>query len=400
MRTVGNVLWHFPFFGFVLAIATWLWGALLTATVIAAPVGLGLMEFGKFQFAPFTHVMVSKDDLPIQQNKYWRIYSIISMVLYFPCGLFVFLFTLLRIPFCFLSIFGIPQGLVLCRSLGTILNPVNKKCVHWAVGAELERRKAQAAIEKELGASPPPAVAVAVLVDASSSPSAAMPVVSEVDAQPALPAQAPQLVAPQRQDDVGRRIATIGGGAAVSFAGLALLVRSCLSVAPSVPPTAAVAQDVMVPPTVPAALENPSHEATPRPAVEVGTPPRAMGGAVPQAGAGSAPAVRKLAAELAAEDADFVDANHGRGWGDRCYLHYKAGRLANAKAACLKGLQDNPGVWAHGALLYNLGLIAEKVGDLRDAHAQYAESLAVRPGNKTVEAALSRVDAAAARPAL
>ena len=50
MKTIGNILWHFPFFGFVTAICTWLFGAILTATVIAAPIGLGLMEYGKLLF--------------------------------------------------------------------------------------------------------------------------------------------------------------------------------------------------------------------------------------------------------------------------------------------------------------------------------------------------------------
>jgi len=52
MRTLGNILWHFPFFGFVNAIVVYLFGLILTATVVAAPIGLGLMRFGKFLFAP------------------------------------------------------------------------------------------------------------------------------------------------------------------------------------------------------------------------------------------------------------------------------------------------------------------------------------------------------------
>ena len=52
MRILGNILWHFPFFGFVNAAVNWLLGLLLTITVVAAPIGLGLMEFGKFLLAP------------------------------------------------------------------------------------------------------------------------------------------------------------------------------------------------------------------------------------------------------------------------------------------------------------------------------------------------------------
>ena len=68
MRTLGNILWHFPFLGFVTATLYWLFGALLTLTVIAAPIGLGLMEYGKFLFFPFGHAMISRDALDVRQN--------------------------------------------------------------------------------------------------------------------------------------------------------------------------------------------------------------------------------------------------------------------------------------------------------------------------------------------
>ncbi|MCW5775741.1 MAG: YccF domain-containing protein [Phycisphaeraceae bacterium] len=41
MRTLGNILWHFPFFGFVNAIIVYFFGLLLTITVVAAPIGSG-----------------------------------------------------------------------------------------------------------------------------------------------------------------------------------------------------------------------------------------------------------------------------------------------------------------------------------------------------------------------
>ena len=72
MKTLGNILWHFPFFGFVSAIVVYLIGTLLTVTVIAAPIGLGLMEFGKFLFSPFGHTMISKSDLNVEQNVAWK----------------------------------------------------------------------------------------------------------------------------------------------------------------------------------------------------------------------------------------------------------------------------------------------------------------------------------------
>lgn len=150
MRTLGNILWHFPFFGFVNAIIVYLVGIILTATVIASPIGLGLMEYGKFLFAPFGRAMVSKSDLKIEQNQGWKTYSTIIMVLYFPFGLLFALVAVLQVVALCITIIGIPVALVIAKSLGTYLNPVNKKCVHSAVAEELERRLGQAEVAKQL----------------------------------------------------------------------------------------------------------------------------------------------------------------------------------------------------------------------------------------------------------
>jgi len=151
MKTLGNILWHFPFFGFVTAIFVYLFGLLLTITIIAAPIGLGLMELGKFLFWPFGNAMVSKSELNVEQNKAWKAYSTIVMILYFPFGLFFTIVAVFQVIGLFISIIGIPPALVLTKSLGTYLNPVNKKCVPSAVTDELEGRKAQGYVNKHLG---------------------------------------------------------------------------------------------------------------------------------------------------------------------------------------------------------------------------------------------------------
>lgn len=125
-------------------------GLLLVATVIAAPIGLGLMEYGKFLFAPFGHAMVSKSELNVEQNKAWKAYSTIVMILYFPFGLVLCACAVVQVALLFITIIGIPPALVVAKSLGTYLNPVNKKCVHQAVRDELDRRKAQIEIDKNL----------------------------------------------------------------------------------------------------------------------------------------------------------------------------------------------------------------------------------------------------------
>ncbi len=151
MKTLGNVLWHFPFFGFLSAILVYFFGLILTVTVIAAPIGLGLLELGKFLFWPFGNAMVSKSELKVEQNKAWKAYSTIVMILYFPLGLLFTIIAVLQVAGLFITIIGIPAALVVAKSLGTYLNPVNKKCVPSAVIDELERRKAQEYVDKHLG---------------------------------------------------------------------------------------------------------------------------------------------------------------------------------------------------------------------------------------------------------
>lgn len=150
MKTLASILWHFPFFGFVNATITFLLGGLLTITVIAAPIGLGLMEHGKFLFAPFGRAMVRKSDLNIEENKAWKAYSTIVMIFYFPFGLFLCLAAIIQIALLCITIIGIPVAIVVAKSLGTYLNPVGKKCVPQAVADDLERRKAELEVERHL----------------------------------------------------------------------------------------------------------------------------------------------------------------------------------------------------------------------------------------------------------
>ncbi|MBK6499802.1 MAG: hypothetical protein IPG00_17245, partial [Saprospiraceae bacterium] len=147
MKTLGNILWHFPFFGFLTAAFTWLFGAFLMITVIAAPIGLGLMEYGKFLFWPFGNAMVSKNQLNIELNKAWKTYSTIVTIFYFPFGLMLTVLAIIQVVVLCITVVGIPAAMVVAKSLGTFLNPVNKICVHGAVSQELERRKGQAQID-------------------------------------------------------------------------------------------------------------------------------------------------------------------------------------------------------------------------------------------------------------
>ncbi|MFC2118090.1 YccF domain-containing protein [Bacteroidota bacterium] len=151
MRTLGNILWHVPFCGFISALGTFLIGGILVITVIGAPLGLGLIQLSKFLLSPFSSAMISKKELKEDQNKLWLTFGIIVRILYFPFGLILTVLTVFQIAGLFITIVGIPVALVLAKSLGTYFNPVNKTCVPKAVADEVASRKAKEQVNKHLG---------------------------------------------------------------------------------------------------------------------------------------------------------------------------------------------------------------------------------------------------------
>ncbi|MFA5646730.1 MAG: YccF domain-containing protein [Bacteroidales bacterium] len=129
MRTLANIIWHIPFLGFVTAFWTFIVGGILTLTIVAAPIGLGLIQLSQFLLTPFSRKMVSRNTLNRRQNRLWQAYGIIVSILYFPIGLVLAIITICQIVGLFFSIVGIPVAIVLAKSLGTFLSPVNKVCV-------------------------------------------------------------------------------------------------------------------------------------------------------------------------------------------------------------------------------------------------------------------------------
>ncbi len=150
MRILGNILWHFPFFGFLQAFVIFLFGSLLVLTVVGAPIGLGLIQLSKFYLSPFSSAMVSKEELKKDENPLWKSFGLIVRILYFPFGLIFALVAILQIAGLFITIIGIPLALIVAKSLSTIFNPVGKVCVPRAVAVELEQRKAKETVDKHL----------------------------------------------------------------------------------------------------------------------------------------------------------------------------------------------------------------------------------------------------------
>ena len=148
MRLLGNILWHFPFFGFLSAIYTFLFGLLLTLVIIPAPIGLGLIQLSKFLLAPYSYEMVSKSDLNIKQNPVWEAYSFVIMLFYLPFGVLFAIIAAIQAGCLFLSIVGIPVAIPIAKSLGTYLNPVGKVCVPVGVGQAVQDENIRREVDK------------------------------------------------------------------------------------------------------------------------------------------------------------------------------------------------------------------------------------------------------------
>lgn len=145
MKTFGNIIWHFPFFGFLFALAYAIIGLIACMTIIGIPIGLGLFQFSQFLLSPFSKAMVTRKDLEMidgnKQGDAMKAFSFIVRILYFPFGLVAAISAICTIIVEFITIIGIPSGMVWAKSLSTIFNPVNKVCVPKAVADRIEAIK-------------------------------------------------------------------------------------------------------------------------------------------------------------------------------------------------------------------------------------------------------------------
>ena len=133
-----------PFLGFLSAFIAFMFGGLFTITIIGAPLGLGLVETSKFLLSPNTSAMMSKKHFFIEQSHLRKHADFIVRILYIPFGLILVSITLVQIALLYMSIVGKPAALVLYKSLGTLLNPVNIICVPQAVKEKIMQREANA----------------------------------------------------------------------------------------------------------------------------------------------------------------------------------------------------------------------------------------------------------------
>ncbi len=85
--------------------------------------------------------------------------------------------------------------------------------------------------------------------------------------------------------------------------------------------------------------------------------------------------------DLAPEDVAGADQRKAADWGNRCFLHIQAGAVRHARAACERGLAAESSASIRGAILYNMGLVEEKDGNLQAACSAFRRSIEARPNS-------------------
>jgi uncharacterized membrane protein YccF (DUF307 family) len=151
MKTLGNILWHFPCFGFLQAFIVFIGGVILTITVIGAPIGLGLIQYSRFLLAPFSYAMVDQKVLGKEQSQAWKTFSFIVWIIYLPLGAISLILGLIQVVVLACTIIGIPLAIIVVKSLGVYWNPIGKVCVPVSVASEIQRRKTDEEVNHYLG---------------------------------------------------------------------------------------------------------------------------------------------------------------------------------------------------------------------------------------------------------
>ncbi len=145
MRTLGNILWWFPCFGFINSILCFICGGILILTVVGAPLGYGVVQLGKFYLAPFTQAMVSEKSLKanVNHSEAWNTLSTVTFILYIPFGILVCAISILQMIGLCVTIVLIPLAVPIAKSLSTFFNPIGKICVSSKVKDVMDTQEAQ-----------------------------------------------------------------------------------------------------------------------------------------------------------------------------------------------------------------------------------------------------------------
>jgi uncharacterized membrane protein YccF (DUF307 family) len=147
MASLGNVIW-FVFGGAILALFWLIIAGIFAVTIIGLPIARACLEFAKLSAFPFGKEVIRETELKGVNNvsKIIRVISIILNIIWFPIGLFLTIIYFAYGIVSFITIIGIPAGIVYVKMGKFLLFPIGARVVSKkqaqasATANELERR--------------------------------------------------------------------------------------------------------------------------------------------------------------------------------------------------------------------------------------------------------------------
>jgi len=127
---IFNIVW-FVFFGWWQALIFLLSAGFFAITIIGIPLAKSLLQFAKLSAFPFGKEVIRETELKGTNNisSIRRIGGIIINIIWFPIGLFLSITHILTGIFAFITIIGIPVGIVLVRMGKFLIFPIGAKVV-------------------------------------------------------------------------------------------------------------------------------------------------------------------------------------------------------------------------------------------------------------------------------
>ena len=143
-----NCIW-FVVFGWWQALGYLLVAAIFAVTIVGLPLAKSLLQFAKLNAFPFGKEIVKETELKGSENisGIRKICGTIVNIIWFPIGIILSIVYIISGILSFITIIGIPAGVVYIRSAKFVIWPIGAKCVSKkqayaaAVANEIEKRQ-------------------------------------------------------------------------------------------------------------------------------------------------------------------------------------------------------------------------------------------------------------------
>ena len=143
-----NCIW-FVVFGWWQALGYLLVAAIFAITIVGLPLAKSLLQFAKLNAFPFGKEIVKETELKGSESisGIRKICGTIVNIIWFPIGIILSIVYIISGILSFITIIGIPAGVVYIRSAKFVIWPIGAKCVSKkqayaaAVANEIEKRQ-------------------------------------------------------------------------------------------------------------------------------------------------------------------------------------------------------------------------------------------------------------------